>query len=209
MPPWRRSTCTSKMKHEKLLKKLGIDEDLRPFVDHYVEWFMENVKEVITAEQTLVHQMGYAGTADLYAVTKDGKRALIDFKTQGVKSNGPNFYDSWAYQLAAYVNCLPHPRSTKCISLVINSNTPEPVVDKVWTKDEISNANKIFRAALTSWQLKKKYRPIKEALHGEEHVQAEAAKQPIPDSNNAKALNEAGKADEPAGEAEGGVENSD
>ena len=187
------------MKHEKLLKKLEIDEDLRPFVDHYITWFHDNIKEIISTEQTLVSPQGYAGTADLYAIMKDGKRALLDYKTQGVKERGPNFYDSWAYQLAAYVNCLPRPWSTKCISLVINSNAPEPLVDKVWTTAEIGAANKIFRAALTIWQLKKKYQPVKEEMDNEESCSEEKEK-PIQDKEHEAACSTSGSADEPSGE---------
>ena len=196
------------MKHEKLLKKLEIDEDLRPFVDHYITWFHENIKEIISTEQTLVSPRGYAGTADLYAIMKDGKRALLDYKTQGVKESGPNFYDSWAYQLAAYVNCLPKPRSTRCISLVINSNEPEPLVDKEWSKKEIGSANKVFRAALTIWQLKKKYQPSKEERDEASKCSKEEEK-PIQNKEHEAACSTSGSADEPNGENKSGVEGFD
>ena len=54
-------------------------------MEHYLEWHKENVKEVISSEQTLVHKDGYGGTTDLLCVLKDGSRAIVDYKTQGVR----------------------------------------------------------------------------------------------------------------------------
>ena len=97
--------------------------------------------KVMAAEKIVVnHRYGYAGTVDLVCQTKYNKfpSMLIDFKTQNVKGNKANFYDTWALQLAAYRKCFkPMPA---CMSLVINSAKPEAPVEKIWTTEEMKDA---------------------------------------------------------------------
>jgi hypothetical protein len=83
-------------------------------------WIDENintetaVSEFIYANRT----HGYAGTVDCIAELKDGRIALIDWKTQFVKEGKPQkrdpskryktnikFYSEWKTQLAAYSRC--------------------------------------------------------------------------------------------------------
>lgn len=129
-------------------------------MEHYLEWHRENVKEVISSEQTLVHKDGYGGTTDLLCVLKDGSRAIVDYKTQGVKEDAkPRFYDSWIYQLVAYRACFPDPDNIKCVSVILNSNKPEPLTHKVWSNKEVDGAKEIFWSALKIWQGQKKFKP--------------------------------------------------
>lgn len=151
------------MSNKELLEKLKVDGELRPWMEHYLDWHNENIEAVLASEKIVVHSSGYAGTADLYCwmVDDDGNsfRALVDYKTQGVKSYGPRFYDGWVYQLVAYRACLPDPHGIRCVSVIINSNEPEPLVHKVWPDEDVDRAVKIFNAALVIWQEKKKFKP--------------------------------------------------
>jgi hypothetical protein len=151
------------MSNEEVLSKLDIEKDLHPWMQHYLDWHTENVKEVLASEKIVVHPDGYAGTTDLYCVLADGSRALVDYKTQGVKDgNKPRFYDSWIYQLVAYRACFEDYEDIKCVSVILNSNNPEPLTHKVWSDEDVERAEKVFGAALTIWQNKKKYKPENE-----------------------------------------------
>lgn len=61
----------------------AVDDDLLPYLPFAREWIEGNVAEVISAEQVIVGD-GYAGTADLLAVTHDGAKVLFDFKTKSL-----------------------------------------------------------------------------------------------------------------------------
>lgn len=144
---------------KSLINKLKIPKDVAPWALHYVKWHKENISEIISAEQTLVHPSGYGGTTDLYCRLKDGSRALVDYKTQNVKEKGPKFYDSWIYQLVAYRACFPEPEDIKCVSVILNSNKAEPLVHKIWSDKEIEGAQGMFNSALQIWQIQNKYKP--------------------------------------------------
>tara|TARA_Y100000310_G_C20688723_1_gene820794 strand:+ start:3107 stop:3562 length:456 start_codon:yes stop_codon:yes gene_type:complete len=145
----------------QLLNKLSISKELQPWAGHYLDWHEEHVGEIISAEQTLTHPTGYGGTTDLYCTLKQcGSRALVDYKTQGVKEgNKPAFYDSWCDQLVAYRACLPDPVGIQCVSVILNSNKPEPLVHKIWSDKEVERAEIIYKACLTIWQATKKFKP--------------------------------------------------
>jgi len=136
------------------------DPDVLPYVVKYIEWSKDRLVKVSAAEKVVVnHRYGYAGTVDLVGQTKYNKfpSVLIDFKTQNIKGNKANFYDTWALQLAAYRKCFkPMPA---CMSLVINSAKPEDPVEKIWTTEEMKDAWNVFKRALEIWQLQKKYKP--------------------------------------------------
>ena len=131
---------------------------MRPWTDPYREWFDENISTVLSTEKALVNEhYGYAGTMDLHAVHREHGPCVIDFKTQRVGAKGPQFYESFIMQLAAYRECLkPKP---KCLSLVINSVEPGPPVEKLWTDDEVQAAWQQFYYANCLFQLRKNYRP--------------------------------------------------
>lgn len=133
-----------------------IDLELEPYVADYKRWFDENVKEVLSAEQVLVNKtVGYAGTADLLVLLNDDRKAMLDLKTQGIKSrvtktkgtvkNEPNFYDSWEYQLVSYGKCL-EVEPDAYISVVIDSTEPGPCHVKEWPLSGRRNAWRAFLA---------------------------------------------------------------
>lgn len=137
---------------------------------HVDGWISSNIKEVFLSENVLVHhEYGYAGTVDLVADTPHGL-AVIDFKNQAVKEKGPNFYEEYAAQLAAYRYALltePMRRKYKCpgdrpmrlISVVINRVNPEPPHIKVWDEDVASKQWMLFDLARRAWFLQKGYSP--------------------------------------------------
>ena len=140
------------------------DPDVFPYIDHFIRWSQKHMKEVYSAEKVVVNKkVGYAGTVDLVCQVKHNKfpTMLIDYKTQNIKGNKPTFYDTWAYQLAAYRRCFkPMPA---CMSLVINSAKPEAPVMKVWSSKELKDAWNIFKKAVEIWQISKGYKPKPEA----------------------------------------------
>lgn len=75
--------------------------DLAPFVKPYEDWMYANVRRVVAVERTVHHaRYGYAGTADLIADMKDGRRLLVDLKT----SNSLDM--TYRLQTAAYALAL-------------------------------------------------------------------------------------------------------
>ena len=134
--------------------------ELFPFVEPFIRWSMNRLKQVTAVEKTVVNpQHGYGGTVDLYCVLHGENRpiTIVDYKTQNVKNGKVNFYESWGYQLAAYRKCFkPVPQ---CVSLVINSNEPSEVVEKVWTAKELQSSWRIFSRLCRIWQDIRNYYP--------------------------------------------------
>jgi len=123
-------------------------------------WLRENVETTIQAEQSVVGDLGYAGRLDLYAVLKDGRRAVIDFKSQRlVGKRAPGFYKEWVMQLAAYGDCLREEGEAlpALISVIIPSDAPGPAFDKEW--DNGVDALDAFHACFRLWCFEKGYTP--------------------------------------------------
>lgn len=79
----------------------------------------------------------YAGRIDIRGIARDGKMVIADIKSQNVRPGGKvNFYDEWAYQLAAYA-MTPNAR---IVSIVVSSN-----------KDNQFAKSKEWSAADTQW----------------------------------------------------------
>jgi len=123
-------------------------------------WLRDNIETTIQAEQSVVGDLGYAGRLDLYAMLKDGRRAVIDFKSQKlVGKRAPGFYKEWSMQLAAYGDCLreegePLPA---LISVIIPSDAPGPVFIKEW--DNGVDALDAFHSCFRLWCFEKDYTP--------------------------------------------------
>ena len=66
-------------------------------------------------------------------------------------------YSTWCYQLAAYRAALGV-RAT-CINLIVNSVTPEPPVEHVWTESEMESGLRAFMAARELWNIENNYTP--------------------------------------------------
>jgi len=151
------------------LKDFSVDKELEPYVVDYQRWFADNVKEVLSAEQILVNEIvGYAGTADLLFIHKDGRKVMADLKTQGIKSrvtktkgtvkNEPNFYDTWEIQLVSYGKCLEVDPDAY-MSIVIDSLAPGPCHVYEWPLGGRRNAWRAFLAMHFLWCADKNYWP--------------------------------------------------
>ncbi len=133
-------------------------------------WFDASVEEVLWTERTLVHDgLGYAGRADLKARLKGvpGK-GILDIKTQEVPFSKakvpvkkPNFYDTWAMQLAAYQQADPDGDVDWVASLVIDSKQPSPPFLYVWAMEETVEAWRDFIACFNAWKRVKRYEPVR------------------------------------------------
>lgn len=138
-----------------------MDTDLFPFAQRFCIWFRCNVTHVLSAEKTVVcEKHGYAGTFDLIAETKDHGLAIIDFKTQGVKRDGPKFYDTWDFQLAAYQFAAePDFFVESRVSIIINSKAPAPPIEKKWADEDGKTAFDKFLICNALWRAHRKYFP--------------------------------------------------
>lgn len=142
------------------------DNHLAPYITHYWNWVIKDVVKVHSCEKVLVcEDCGYAGRSDLEAevVQFPGETVIIDIKTQAVKNDRPNFYPTWGMQLAAYGK----PKGiNRGISVVINSEKPEPVYIKVW--EDLAPHYRAFQNALELWCFEKNYWPGKKLGQVEE-----------------------------------------
>ncbi len=74
-----------------------VEEELEPYVNAFTDWASENIKKLILCSTRLYDDIKrFTGEPDMIVELKDGKRALIDIKTNAVVSK------SWPIQLAAY-----------------------------------------------------------------------------------------------------------
>jgi len=146
--------------------QLPLDPALMPWFDKFTIWWQSNVGESIASEQVVVDkEIGVAGTLDRIVTMKDGRRAIVDFKTQNVKKGKPNYYDSWKRQLAFYAVCDSKnrgamPEIPDCISLVIDSNEGGKIYDHLWDRAEIVEAYKDFLAGAWLWFRSRDYWPV-------------------------------------------------
>lgn len=130
---------------------MGENPDL-PFIQPYLEWFDQNVKRVMLAEEVIVHPaMGYGGKLDLLAELKDGSVAVIDPKNRKTLRE----YSTDCAQLAAYREPL---NADRCISIILGTQRPEILV-KEWTPSEAREGWIDFELALTMWKRSRQYWP--------------------------------------------------
>lgn len=149
------------------------DPEILPYFQKYAIWHEENVAEVVCSEKVVVdHELGLAGRLDRILILKTRGRAVVDYKTQGVKKDDkgrlrPNFYDSWIRQLAFYAVC--DAKETKtfptglpvAMSLVIPSNEPEVPIVRIWEKDELIEGYQQVCVAAWRFFTRKKFYPHK------------------------------------------------
>jgi len=146
-------------------------EEVKPFVKHYLEWTRDNRVSFVATEFVCVNKkLGYAGQVDGLAVV-NGKLTLLDYKTQDVKKDAkgklkPNFYESWIWQLAAYAKAdWPNKpkRIQQVMSVVLCSQEPCYPIIKVWSREELARAWKVFKASCQIWQADRKFDPAANA----------------------------------------------
>lgn len=153
-------------------------DEVKPFVKHYIEWTRDHKVSFVNTEFVCVNKkLGYAGQVDGLAIV-DGKLTLLDYKTQDVKPDkkgelSPKVYDSWGWQLAAYKNASwknKPPRIQQVMNVILCSQTPCYPIIKIWSREELSSAWKIFKASCQVWQMAsgKEFDPAANAdlIHG-------------------------------------------
>ncbi len=142
--------------------QLPLDQSLMPWFLEFEKWYKENVLETVYQEEVLVDpDIGVAGRGDRCVILKDGKRALIDYKTQNVKTDAKGrknaaFYPSFVRQLSFYAvaDAKKHnliPDIPLCISLVIDSNEGGLVYEKRCDPQEVAHAYQDFLCGAWLW----------------------------------------------------------
>ncbi len=126
------------------------DDDLAEFIQVYEAWFHRNVAEVVAVEQFVWSaKYGYAGTLDLIADLKDGRRALVDLKTSQTVSETHRLQTA-AYQLAAL-----EAHEIGCdVRLIVQMPSRKPGELYVTEFDDDAGDQRAWRAtlALYKWQ---------------------------------------------------------
>ncbi len=138
----------------------SLDKDIEPFMDLVQAWMNVNIVEIYAAETIVGNKaLGYAGRLDLFCGLKGHGRALIDFKTQGIKNGKPpNFYTDWARQLAAYRHASDY-EVNNIVSVVIDSTKPQTPFVQAWP--ETDRYWMAFQHCLAIWKDEKDYDPSK------------------------------------------------
>lgn len=129
-------------------------ESLRGQCVAYESWFVENVSEVLAAEKFVVGD-GYAGTTDLVVRLVDGRIAVVDTKTQGLKGKA-NFgkYARYSIQLGAYASAYEKTTAQQVdclISVIVSSDEPVKLEAHTWEKP-VSHYADLFQCALRLWK---------------------------------------------------------
>lgn len=133
------------------------DQDVWEYAQPVVAWLENNVDmTTVKSELRLVNtELGFAGTTDLLCTLKDGRRALIDFKTQGTKEKYKHkitFYDEWCWQLSAYAMAIPQTVDV-LINVGISTGKAGTIDIKEWTTDDRTKGSHIFMKALELFKL--------------------------------------------------------
>lgn len=129
------------------------------------DWIDANIASAV-AEQSFAHD-GYGGRIDAFGFLKDGRRFLLDFKTQDLKGKPkPNYYDEWRWQLSAYKAWLDSSFGTvelgadglkfgrpphQAMSVVIDTGDIQKIHVKEYSGDEMAEAYGVFKAILAAW----------------------------------------------------------
>lgn len=150
--------------------QMPLDARLLPWFLKFEEWYKENVAEDIFTEKVVLdHSIGLAGRADRKVVMKSGRTAIIDYKTQDVKTDDkerkkPVFYDPWPRQLAGYAVAIAReigtfPKLDDCISIIIDSNEGGGIYVRQWSEEELREAYRTFVHGAWLWFDKRNYWP--------------------------------------------------
>ena len=143
---------------EEIGKGIQINlEALQPrekaWTEKFIEWKDLNVKRFIETERLVWHNLeGYCGTLDALVELKDGKVAVIDYKT--AKYIYPEHFLQVTAYLKAYEYCYKIKVDTAFILRFEKGNkTPLMQVKEI---EDIEGNFKIFLCALRIWEWKNK-----------------------------------------------------
>lgn len=155
--------------HSYIERFLASDPDAR-FVDGYEtqcrmieDWLVDNIVGGTCEESfySTIGQYRYGGRIDFYGLLKDGRRAVIDFKTQNLKGKkSPTYYDEWKWQLAAYKHYLDSSLQYKvdyvAMSVVIDTGVIDSIHSREYTSEEMATALDTFKAICGAYYAIKK-----------------------------------------------------
>lgn len=134
--------------------------------ENLAAWIHDKIDSAICEETfACVNEegFGYGGRIDAYGFLKDGKRFLLDFKTQNMKGKKtPAYYPEWKYQLAAYAEWLTKERAVLSLgenglsiskelsvfSVVIDTSENAGIHVKEYSQEELSAAYHTFTLLL-------------------------------------------------------------
>lgn len=142
-------------------------EPLRNWIDENLAEPKGTISQEYGAEVVLVNVFnGYAGKADFFGHSVDGRKILADYKTtnmtaRDIKKDGnirkSKIYDSWGRQLAALRMAAIPDSPDKVVSVIISSNADFPGVWVYeWSNDELNKSWIEFKAALEIFKSQKK-----------------------------------------------------
>ncbi|MBA4274048.1 MAG: hypothetical protein C0436_00180 [Alphaproteobacteria bacterium] len=133
------------------------------------EWIAETIASA-TAEECFAHdckRLAYGGRIDAHGFLKDGRRFVLDFKTQDLKGKArPNYYEEWSFQLGAYKLWLDETRCTVelgpkglkvdrpphvAMSVVIDTGDIQKIHVKEYSDDDMAEAQYVFGSILAAW----------------------------------------------------------
>lgn len=133
-----------------------LDQDAWEYVHPVVVWIENNIdksKPFEVEKRLASKELGFAGRTDLICYLKDGRKAMIDWKSKGTKEqyqHKMSFYNEECWQLSAYsmieeVDCL--------INIGISTGKAGVIEVKEWTPEEVANGISIFKSALQLFKL--------------------------------------------------------
>lgn len=129
-----------------------------------LEYIATGIKQALAVERNFAVRQ-YGGRVDLYALLGDGRRALIDFKTQGTKEKYGHTlraYDEWGEQLAAYLEGLEQPCDV-LINIAVSTTKPGAWLLHEWP--DVNKLRKQWACKLRYFQLANNWWPPKGGLH--------------------------------------------
>lgn len=127
------------------------DVEAQSFAMPIITWLNFNVdwtKPVKSELRLASAELGFAGTTDLLCHLTDGRKALIDYKTQNTKADYDHkckAYPEMSYQLAAYGLIEP---CDVYINLLCSTASAGSYLAHEWKPEEINNAQVIFDLCL-------------------------------------------------------------
>lgn len=120
----------------------------------YINWLKYSVEQVLAVEKFVVGA-GFAGTLDIAVRLKDGRVAIVDTKTQGLKGKAKfNWYARWAIQLGAYAAAFEKTAAQQVdclISVAVSSDEPVKLEAYEWPKRPEWYGD-LFQCALRLWK---------------------------------------------------------
>ena len=116
------------------------------------EYQENNLSRVISEESFSYTDLGFGGRVDCYGLKKDGRRFILDWKSQAPKNGEFTVYDEWVYQLSAYSK---GDAEIEHISVIISSDPKTPKIQEhIWTGEEVKDGYEVFNACKLIWQKK-------------------------------------------------------